>query len=329
MKLLAAILLVCLLVTGMVSAISMNPGSVGAVKMIVTTTQVPKIPASIQPAAVATEEGFILVNIDSVPSGAKVTTDGYTTPDATTPFKQALHPGTHTFVLSHTLYQDYTVTLELKAGMPSQYITAELKRLDISPVMERVTVSFATPQPGNAFGGTSPEPPGRPTSQATLVRALDHIPGMVTLVTTTPAPVSCPNSDWTCLTDAEAQQQFGYPNARYGDQACGYAQEGNQMVAKYCYMDVNTGTLPAGALAAAGIKEGDDIYILNATLIEHAVVNKSPAQRKVANNIPWQSFFDFFSNFLSGSAKPESRLEIVGFNPCPEPPGMPNPVRLK
>jgi hypothetical protein len=134
----------------------------------------------------------------------------------------------------------------------------------------------------------------------------------------------CPNSDWTCLTPAEAGQQFGYPNARYGDAPCGYAQENGQTVNKYCFMDVDSGGyLPRNALIAGSIREGDDIYIINQTWVEHAVVNKSPVLQEGGPSTPFQSIFSFFNNmFGGGKITPETRLQRVGLNPQPEPPAQ-------
>ncbi len=141
-----------------------------------------------------------------------------------------------------------------------------------------------------------------------------------TLVAMTAAPVVCPNSDWACLTPAEAAQQFGYPNAQYGDEPCGYTLIDNQTVAKYCTIDVpSSGILAPEILAARGIRDGVDIYIKNETGIQHGVVKKLPSP----DGGILQSILNFIQNILGGSSKPESRLEIVGFNPQPEPPGAP------
>jgi hypothetical protein len=149
-----------------------------------------------------------------------------------------------------------------------------------------------------------------------------NVVGPRTIVPVTPVPQACPNSDWQCLTDHEAQLQIGYPFARYGNAPCGYALENNQTTAQYCYRDVDDGgSLSAAALAAPGIRDGDDIFIENATWIQHAVVNRTAAQKGPAAATPWQAFFDFFSGILGGSSRPDSRLIVVGFDPCPEPPG--------
>jgi hypothetical protein len=149
-----------------------------------------------------------------------------------------------------------------------------------------------------------------------------------TIVATTAAPVVCPNSDWACLTPAEAAQQFGYPNAQYGDEPCGYTLIDNQTVAKYCSIDVpSSGILSPEILAAGGIMEGADIYIMNETWIQHGVVYRLLGEEKPSlDGGILQSILNFIKNILGGSSKPESRLEIVGFNPCPEPPGAPQIV---
>ena len=143
-------------------------------------------------------------------------------------------------------------------------------------------------------------------------------------VVTTAATSSCPNSDWTCLSPAEAVQQFGDSNARYGNQPCQYVQVNNRTVARYCYMDVDTGgSLPAGALRAAGIQKDEDIYIANASWVQHAVVNTLPETGQGSGGAapgPLQPVFDFFSSLFGGVPKPAPNLQLVELNPCPEPP---------
>jgi hypothetical protein len=232
----------------------------------------------------------IQMSVSSIPPGAQVALRNNAAVSSedicVTPCNVfSLAPGDYTFTLAKTGYHDWSGVRTLTAGMPVQYINASLTPLD-QTVTPTVTVTS----------------------------------GNVSIYS-----MSCPNSDWTCLTPAGAGQQFGYPNARYGDEPCGYAQENGQTVNKYCFMDVDSGgKLPAGVLTGNGIRDGDNIYILNQTWIEHSVV------KKPSDTAPLQSFFDFFRGMLSGSSKPESRMEIVGFNPCPEPPGMPSdPLRFK
>ena len=312
----AAVLLVCLLLAGTVSAVSLNPGSVGAAKVAVTTTT-PHIilnPSAFKASVVVTETGRGMLEVYSVPSGATVTLDGNTNSGGLTPAKYSLLTGSHTVTISLTGYQTYTETFNLDPGAVKD-INADLKKIPVNAGLALVPDTKAVIKPGDAV--TIVTMPGSVTR--TPVSPTPTTP----FVPTTPVTQVCPNADWSCLTDDEAAQQFGYPNARYGDEPCGYTPVNSQMILKYCYMDVDSGgSLPSGALVAGGIREGDDIYILNQTLIEHAIVNKSPAVRKTgdAGTNPVQSFFDFLSGIVGGSAKPESRLDIVGFAPQPEPP---------
>jgi hypothetical protein len=316
MKLLTAVLLVCLLVTGTVSAVALSPASVGAAKTIVpvsTQVQISRIPASVLPGVLATQGGGRgMLEVYSVPSGAGVDLDGANTSGEKTPIKYSLPAGTHSVVIFMDGYELYRETFTLDAGAVKD-INAGLKRkLSASSALATMVASDTR----------------KPVTTPTII----HITGALTRITTGPVLVTttptidmvCPNADWSCLTDAEAAQQFGYPNARYGDGSCGYELVNNQFVFKYCYMDVPSGgSLPPGALAAAGIRKGDSIYIMNKTWIEHDVVGISPAVQTggSGNANPFQSVFNFFSGILGGSPpKPEPNLQLVELNPCPEPP---------
>jgi hypothetical protein len=315
MKLLAAVLLVCLLVTGTVSAVALSPGPVGAARTIVpvsTQPQITRIPASVLPGVLATQDGGRgMLEVYSVPSGAGVDLDGANTSGEKTPIKYSLPAGTHSVVIFMDGYELYRETFTLDAGAVKD-INAGLKRkLSASLALATMVASDTR----------------KPATTTTII----HIPGALTRITTGPVLVTttptiemvCPNADWSCLTDDEAAQQFGYPNARYGDGSCGYELVNNAFVFKYCYMDVPSGSLPPGALAAAGIRKGDSIYIMNKTWIEHDVVGMSPAVPAggSGNANPFQSVFDLFSGILGGSPpKPEPNLQLVELNPCPEPP---------
>lgn len=336
--------LVCMMIIGTATAISSIPDSVQVVKPIVpsTTTQIIKAPVSIQPVEITTADVWITVNINSVPSGATVTIDGYTQPDSATPSKWALRPGDHTILLSLDNYQDNTTKISLKAGMPSQDITVYLKPVSISPsklqdvkaVISSSAVTLtqipASVQTASVISRVSPalarEPATEETDKATLNRTQIHLPASIMKLKVTIAPpVACPNSDWTCLQLAEAEQQFGFPLAQYGNDPCDYQEVNNQTVAKYCFMDLpSSESLSPQILGARGIREGADIYLMNDTVVKHGIVNTSLVQKAASSEKPSliQSFFDFFANILSGNKKPELRLEIVGFDPQPEPPGV-------
>jgi hypothetical protein len=333
MKLLVVVLLLCLLAGGTVSAVAINPASVGAAKTIVpVSTQVPltRIPASSLPGVLVTQAagGRGMLEIYSVPSGAAVNLDGANTSGEKTPIKYSLPAGTHSVVVYLEGYQFYTETFTLDAGAIKdiQVTLKPLRSGSLAPAAALQVSGMRTlvPEPSASGARSTPELTGRPTTLVTP----DLLPGAVTRITTGPVLVTttpsvemvCPNADWSCLTDAEAVQQFGYPNARYGDGSCGYELVNNAFVFKYCYMDVPSGSLPSGALAAAGIRKGDSIYLMNKTWIEHDVVGTSPAGGS-GNANPFQSVFDLFSGILGGSPpKPEPNLQLVELNPCPEPP---------
>jgi hypothetical protein len=330
MKRFFLLLLVSLLLIGTVSAVTIGSSTPHAT--IVTPTLTVTAP--------------VQVSIVSTPSGAAITVDGAAA-GTLTPSTLSLKPGAHSFALSLHGYQQYTTSVTLTNGMAPQTVTADLRKLDVVTATTMMTLTppvphQATPGPmgtvptrvtypgalieilsGNETRSDSPTPTRAPDSATQLAdtgsEGVRPTPAMTLVVTTTTTPWACPNSDWSCLTTAEAQAQFGYPNARYGDAPCGYTQA--PVVAKYCYMDVNSGgNLPSAALTATGINNGDRVYILNETFVVEKVV-KTGVKKEIANAAPWQGVFDFLSGILSGSAKPESRLDIVGFNPQPEPPG--------
>jgi hypothetical protein len=317
MRLLTIVLLVCLLVAGTVSAVAINPASVGAAKTIVpvstqapvTRTAVSALPDIIVTKTPAALHGYGMIMISSVPSGADIYLNRNRVFIGKTPsIYNIFGGGTSNITFALDGYAPYTETVSVGVG-ETRIINATLKR-QFSP-----SLALATTKAGDTRN---------PATTTTIIQ----IPGALTpvtispvLVTTTPTiDMVCPNADWSCLTDAEAVQQFGYPNARYGDGSCGYERVNNAFVFKYCYMDVPSGgSLPPGALAATGIRDGGDIYIMNDTWIEHAVVNKTPA---VSNNGDvFQPVYNFFSSIFNGKLPtPEDRLKIVSLNPCPEPP---------
>jgi hypothetical protein len=427
MRYLAAVLLVCLLVTGTVSAL---PANISAVKAAKTVTPIPsetpwngmpggitaqpttRIPvSSVKEATALTDTNtFITVYLDSVPPGAAVKIDGGRA-SGTTPAKLAFLAGTHTVVLSMPQYEDYTIPLDLTAGMPTQYITANLVKFNAgstaavsgkpagAPGSMMTLAAGLSPMPGVVVTPTpadpctqlpppttlgagwtwrcmlltdayetyqrpfyswwscgyatvnnqfvteycfTGEPKGSPQSVGINVSSSVLGGSGITMITGDPDPLllqesaaeqaSCPNAGWSCLTPAAAVQQFGSTNARYGDLPCAFTQEGNQTVAEYCYQDVTLdGMLSTGAIGAGGIQNGADIYLMNDTGELHAVVNAPPALRPAgaAPESPLQPLIDFFSNIFGTSSKPPSKLDIVGFNPQPEPPGWGHPGRLK
>jgi hypothetical protein len=264
------------------------------------------------------------INIVSVPPDATLTVDGVVN-SFKTPIKINLQPGSHTLVISYDGYRDHTTTITVKAGMPDASLMVNLE-----PLIERVRVSMTVQREDMQGLPISKESPVQ-TNQSTIIRNMSSARGLGALTTPgsvpfspePPAPVGCPNPDWSCLTLTEAVGAFGNTYAQFGNQACGYSGSGDQMLAKYCCQDIpNSGTLSAAALNAKEITDGADIYIFNETGIQHGIVNKSSAlqESKAVDRNPIQQIFDFFSNILGGSKKPMSSLEIKGFAPQPEPP---------
>jgi hypothetical protein len=334
MKVLFAFLIVFLLVTGIVSAAAPDPVSVQIVKTVAPANSTTIRPVSVQPGALVTQNipvgSNILdsvpvgINIVSVPPDATLTVDGVVN-SFKTPIKINLQPGTHTLVISHDGYRDHTTTITVKAGMPDESLIVNLE-----PLIERVRVSMTVQRENMQGLPISKESPVQ-TNQSTIIRNMSSARGLGALTTPgsvpfspePPAPVGCPNPDWSCLTLTEAVGAFGNTYAQFGNQACGYSGSGDQMLAKYCCQDIpNSGTLSAAALNAKEITDGADIYIFNETGIQHGIVNKSSAlqESKAVDRNPIQQIFDFFSNILGGSKKPMSSLEIKGFAPQPEPP---------
>jgi hypothetical protein len=347
MKPAVVILLVCLLVTGMASATSVSQPAVGAQKVVVPT-QSPAVKATagihVAPVTSYAPMEVFRVQINTVPSGATVMFDPDSTPpgpSGTSPATVTLSRGYHTVDISLDRYQDASYMFLVNSSVN---VTITLKPLITHTVLQPVTpVPAFTMQPGHVItlasrasaGQYIPGQAGQPGAPATL----EYIPGEMTLVTPVPGTtmtyVDCPpDSDWICMTPAEAQQRFG-TYARLGDTPCGLEENyGSPLAAiKFCYSEAPSMSLPSGALTATGIREGEDIYIMNKTWIEHAVVNISPATGQEGsgggNAGPLQPIFDFFSSLFGGGVpKPSAHLELVELNPCPEPP-MTEAGRLK
>jgi hypothetical protein len=282
----------------------------------VVATQAQKNPASSLQGAVVSEADWITVNLDSVPSNATVTDLYNGTYIGTTPLHLHVSPAMHYMKLTHPLYNWAGVRFNQSGD-----VVVTLVRTDTGPVMGQEA------KPDGTLTWNSGVAPASP-----LLKAGSY----ASLVTLQPTPlqiVLCPK-DWSCLTPAEAKQQFGW-YARYNDTPCGLednpGSSWGMATLKYCCRDFSMGTLPQGALDAADIRDGDIIYIINDTWIGHGIVNKSPAVQDNGERStnPIQSFLDFLSGIVSGSSKPTSRLAMVAFNPQPEPPGAPDVGRIK
>jgi len=252
----AACFVILLLMIGSVSALTVNPSAVKVQKILTTVpttpqTMAPGMARTVQaPVALVQQETFVTVHIQSDPSGADVTVDGADTPLGKTPITIALQPGSHTFLVTHAGYRQNTTTMNLKTGMPGQYFTITLERLVVQGISHAVVSLTGVPRTMVSLAGT----PRTPVS----------IPHPVTL--STPAPQSCPSSDWTCMPLAQAAAQFGYPYAQYGSSPCGYVQDGSQTVPEYCCMAVPGGSPFIGSFATPGILKTDPgLHIVNRT----------------------------------------------------------------
>jgi hypothetical protein len=331
MKPYAAVLLVCLLVIGTVSAASMGASSVSAVKAVnySATPATPRPPPPLPTSAIIpmpTGQVYIGVHLSSEPSGASVFIDGATNqpPAGTTPIILGLAPGHHTIELTRPLYAKYTLPLDLVATEPPVYVTATMEKLGaLTEIPE--TGSHIQVQPGaiSTLKSATAQNLHGVTLQATGTPGQTVTAAPTTVPTLAPT-IQCPAGAWVCLTPPEAVQQFGATVARSSANPCGYEldEHGNVTWPKYCCISTADGVLPPAVLDSPGLKNGDDIYIVNASGITHAVVNKSPsgAAESGAASGPVQALLDFIANIFGGSSKPPSRLDIVGFNPQPEPP---------
>jgi DNA-binding beta-propeller fold protein YncE len=200
MRILCAILLVCLIGIGSVSALTVNPAAVPALKTLAPTPQLTVVAVLAKPVT-AVANVWVTLNIYSDPSGAAVFVDGQSVAQGTTPFNLGLHPGSHTILLTLDNYKDFSTTVNLQAGSPAA-IDAQLQHEIRATVMREnlSAVKIAEPQPG----------------------ALHIIPAAASPVQDN--TVSC-ISGQECLTLAEAGEGYHQEGS-----VCGY----NGSVPKYC-----------------------------------------------------------------------------------------------
>ena len=163
---------------------------------------------------------WVTLEINSLPSGATVTVDGQSTMQGTTPYKIALHPGSHTILLTLDGYKDYTTTVNLQAGNPVAF-DAQLQRV-ITAAAVRENIAAAN----------------------TVVA--QH----VTLRTIAPAgdnTIAC-LSGQECLTLAEAGEKFA-PGWYYTEgSVCGY----NGSFAEILYQWITQNGGSAGSCPGSG-----------------------------------------------------------------------------
>jgi hypothetical protein len=268
MRILYAILFVCLICVGSVSALTVNPAAVPALKTLAPTPQ-PTVVSVLAKPVTAVANVWVTVTVNSVPAGAVVFVDGQSSDQGTTPVNLGLHPGSHTLLLTLDGYKDYTTTVNLQAGYPVA-IDAELQHeLRATVIRENLSaVKVIEPQPGALHIIPSAASPGQGNT------------------------VSC-ISGQECLTLAEAGEGYHQEGS-----VCGY----NGSVPKYCISGSPKMTVQPGAvLAAVSIQPENTVKKVNAT---HDIAGNLPlspsatprilgAQRQVG-------FVDSIVGFFSG-----------------------------
>ena len=280
MRIICIIFLVCLIGIGSVSALSVNPAAVPALKTLAPTPQLTVVAVLAKPQTLVSDV-WVALEINSLPSGATVTVDGQSTSQGATPYKVALHPGSHTILLTLDGYKDYSTTVNLQAGYLVA-IDAELQHeLRATAIRENLSaVKVADPQPGILLTINPVASPGQENT------------------------VSC-ISGQECLTLAEAGEMYS-PGWYYTEgSVCGYSLSGsNVSVPKYCIGGSPKMTAQPGAVqAAVSIKPENTVKKVNAT---HEIAGNLPlspsatprilgAQRQVGF---MDSIFGFFSGLF-------------------------------
>jgi DNA-binding beta-propeller fold protein YncE len=276
MRILCIILLVCLIGIGSVSALSVNPAAVPALKTITTTPQQTGGVLLVKP-VIAVAEVWVTLSIYSNPSGAMVFVDGQSVAQGTTPFNLGLHPGSHTLLLTLANYKNFTTTVNLQAGSPVA-IDAQLQ-----PVLRATVIR----------------------ENLSAVKVIEPQPVALHIIPAAASPaqnntVSCIISGLKCLTLAEAGEMYA-PGWYYTE---GSVCEYNGSVPKYCIggspkMSVQPGAVQAAVL----IKPENTLTKVNAS---HDIAGNLPvsplatprilgAQRQVGII---DSIFGFFSGLF-------------------------------
>ena len=257
MRILCVILLACLVIIGSVSALSVNPAAIPAVKTLASTPQPTVVPVLAKPVtAVAVADVWVTLEINSLPSGATVTVDGQSTMQGATPYKVALHPGSHTILLTLDGYKDFTTTVNLQAGNPVAFDAQLQKVITAAAVRENIA--------------------------AVNTVVAQH----VTLRTIAPAgdnTIAC-LSGQECLTLAEAGERFA-PGWYYTEgSVCGY----NGSVAEILYQWITQNGGSAGSCPGSGrntIREQGDrgqCQILHYRKSKSVPISNSPDSRGAA-----------------------------------------------
>jgi len=225
-----------------VSALSVNPAAVPALKTLVPTPQPTVVAVHVKPVTMVSDV-WVTLEINSLPSGATVTVDGQSTMQGTTPYKIALHPGSHTILLTLDGYKDYTTTVNLQAGYPVAF----------DAQLQRVLTASAIRDDLSAVKDTEFHPG--------ILRAIN--PGAFPTQENTDSCIS----GQKCLTLAEAGEMYA-PGWYYTEgSVCGHAVSGsNESVPKYCIGGSPKMTVHPGVVqAAVSIKPENILKKGNAT----------------------------------------------------------------
>jgi DNA-binding beta-propeller fold protein YncE len=273
MRTLCTILLVCLIGIASVSALTVNPAAVPALKTLAPTPQPTVVAVLVKPQTIVSDV-WVTLEINSLPSGATITVDGQSTMQGTTPYKIALHPGSHTILLTLDGYKDYTTTVNLQAGYPVAF-DAQLQRVITAAVIRENLSAVKTV-----------------VVQSVTLRTID-----ATASPTQDYTIAC-LSGQECLTLAEAGDVYAAGWYYTEGSVCGY----NGSVPKYCIGGSPKMTVrPESVQAAISIHPENTLRLVNAshtiagnfTLSPSATPRILGAQRQVG-------FVDSIFGFFSG-----------------------------
>jgi hypothetical protein len=191
-----------------------------------------------------------------------------------TPYKIALHPGSHTILLTLDGYKDYTTTVNLQAGYPVAF-DAQLQRA-ITAVVIRENISAVKtigPQPVTLRTIVANASPGQDNTIACL-------------------------SGQECLTLAEAGEKFAAGWYYTEGSVCGY----NGSVPKYCISgSPKMAVQPEHVQAAVSIHPENTVRVVNASHNIARNFTLSPAATpRILGAQKQAGFVDSILGFFSG-----------------------------
>jgi sugar lactone lactonase YvrE len=273
MRMLCTILLVCLIGIASVSALTVNPAAVPALKTLAPTPQPTVVAVLVKPQTIVSDV-WVTLEINSLPSGATITVDGQSTMQGTTPYKIALHPGSHTILLTLDGYKDYTTTVNLQAGYPVAF-DAQLQRVITAAVIRENLSAVKT---------IGPQPVTLRTIDATASPTQDYT-------------IACPSGQ-ECLTLAEAGNLYAAGWYYTEGSVCGY----NGSVPKYCIGGSPKMTVrPESVQAAISIHPENTLRLVNAS---HNIAGNLPvsplATPRILGAQQQTGFIDSIFGFFSG-----------------------------